>query len=80
MSYNGDVWIKEPGVKETITETDDAYMEEWRSICEAFCKKIGAELLFVNTDNFGYSDKDGNLVHMYADELEQYLKNNKFNN
>ena len=79
FNYNGAVWIKEPGVKETIVESDDKYMEEWRSICEAFCKKIGAKLLFVNTDNFGYSDKDGNLVHMYADELEQYLKNNKFN-
>jgi len=55
----------------------DKYMAEWESICQAFCKKIGAKLLFVNINNFGYEDKDGNLVHMYADELEQYLKNNK---
>lgn len=62
-------------IKNNLDETDDKYMEEWRSICEAFCKKIGAELLFVNTDNFGYMDKDGNTVHMYADELEQFIKN-----
>lgn len=75
IDCNGYPLIKEPGVKETITEADDSYMKEWRSICEAFCKKIGAELLFVNTDNFGYTDKDGNNVHMYADELEQFIKN-----
>lgn len=60
---------------EPLNEADDAYMKEWRSICEAFCKKIGAELLFVNSDNFGYTDKNGNNVHMYADELEQFIKN-----
>lgn len=47
---------------------------EWEEVCKVFCKKIGAELLFVNSDNFGYQDKDGNLVHMYADELAEYLK------
>ena len=59
-----------------IGKEDNAYLE-WYQICEAFCKKIGAELLFVNSDSFGYKDKNGNLIHIYADELEQYLKNNK---
>ena len=64
-------------VEETMTEaTDD---KEWEAVCKKFCEKIGAELLFVNNDNFGYEDKDGNLVHMYASELEQYLKDNKLN-
>lgn len=58
---------------EQITESTDN--EEWKAICKEFCKQIGAELLFVNNDNFGYMDKDGNMIHMYADELEQYLKN-----
>lgn len=52
---------------------------EWEAICKTFCEKIGAELLFVNDDNFGYQTKDGQLVHMYANELEQYLKTNKLN-
>lgn len=56
------------------------YMEEWTAICEAFCKKIGAELLFVNLDNFGYMTKDGQTVHMYADELAEYLNNENKNN
>ena len=62
-------------IKENLKESTDNI--EWKGICQAFCDKIGAELLFVNDDNFGYEDKNGNLVHMYADELEQYLKNNK---
>lgn len=62
-------------ISKPIKESTDN--TEWIEICKAFCKKIGAELLFVNDDNFGYETKDGQLVHMYADELEQYLKNNK---
>ena len=61
-----------------INKEDRAYLE-WYQVCEAFCKKIGAELLFVNSDSFGYEDKNGNLIHMYADELEQYLKTEKQN-
>lgn len=60
--------LKESELKES---TDD---KEWEAVCKAFCKKIGAELLFVNNDNFGYETKDGQLVHLYADELEQMLK------
>ena len=61
-----------------INKEDKNYLE-WHQVCEAFCKKIGAELLFVNSDSFGYEDKNGNLIHMYADELEQYLKAEKQN-
>lgn len=61
-----------------INKEDKNYLE-WHQVCEAFCKKIGAELLFVNSDSFGYEDKNGNLIHMYADELEQYLKTEKQN-
>lgn len=50
-----------------------SYMQEWYQICLAFCKKKVYELLFVNMDNFGYSDRDGNLYHVYADELAEML-------
>lgn len=75
LGWYTDKEIEEYGLVKPLNEADDAYMKEWRSICEAFCKKIGAELLFVNSDNFGYTDKNGNNVHMYADELEQFIKN-----
>ena len=59
--------------KGEITESTND--KDWVDVCKAFCNKIGAELLFVNDSDFGYEDKNGNLVHMYADELEDYLKN-----
>lgn len=64
-------------VMNKLNKADEKYMQEWREVCQEFCNKIGAELLFVNSDNFGYETKDGQLVHMYADELAEYLKNNK---
>jgi len=47
--------------------------KEWEMVCKAYCKKIGAELLFVNDYDFGY-EKDGNMVHIYADELVEILE------
>lgn len=67
-------------IKNNMRRSDSKYMEEWTAICEAFCKKINAELLFVNLDNFGYMTKDGQTVHMYADELAEYLNNENKNN
>lgn len=49
-------------------------MEEWRQVCEAYCKKVNGELLFVNECDFGMQYPDGRLAHIYADELEQILK------
>lgn len=46
---------------------------DWYEICKAFCKKKGYELLFVHSDNFGYSDCGGNLHHVYADKLAEML-------
>lgn len=49
-------------------------MEEWRQVCEAYCKKVNAELLFVNEYDFGLQYQNGQFGHIYADELEQILK------
>jgi len=46
---------------------------EWCEVCEAFAKKVGAQLLFVNGDNFGICYPDGTLAHIYADELAEIL-------
>lgn len=48
--------------------------EEWMRVCEAYARSIEAELLFVNSDNFGICTKDGKLLHIYADELYEILK------
>lgn len=54
--------------------TDDRYMTEWYKICEAYCKKVGAELLFVNEGDFGCEMPDGEFAHIYADELQAILE------
>ncbi len=52
---------------------DDAYMKEWTEVCAAYCKRVGAELLFVNESDFGCEMPNGELRHIYADELEALL-------
>lgn len=51
-----------------------AYMDELKKIAKAYCKKIGAELLFVKEDSFGYMDKNERCIHLYFDELAQILQ------
>lgn len=53
--------------------TDEKYMAEWTQICAAYCKKVNAELLFVNINSFGVQYPDGTLCHIDADELAQIL-------
>lgn len=47
--------------------------KDWEEICQTFCNKIGAELLFVNDTDFGY-DLNGYMVHLYIDELQAILE------
>ena len=53
---------------------DDQYKTEWHRVCEAYCKKVGAELLFVNEGDFGCEMPDGEFAHIYADELQAILE------
>lgn len=48
-------------------------MSEWRSICRAYARKVGAELLFVNENSFGIQTKDGQLQHIDISELYDIL-------
>lgn len=59
-------------MQRTIMYVDEKNMSEWRKICREYCKKIGAELVFVNDYSFGYERK-GQLVHLYVDELAELL-------
>ena len=61
--------------EQLMSEQDRRYMKEWTEICQAYCDKIGAELLFVNQGDFGCSLPSGELQHIYADELEVILAN-----
>lgn len=52
----------------------DKNLQEWFQIYKAFCQKKDYKLLFVNSNDFGYEDKNGGLHHIYADELIDLLK------
>ena len=51
-------------------------MEDWRAICEAFAKKFGYTLLFVNEESCGVELQDGSFKHIYAEELAEILRRN----
>lgn len=53
---------------------DMTMMNEWKEICKEFCRKQNATLLFVNNGSFGMETADGNLHHIYVDELVEILK------
>ena len=59
------------------TNSDAEYKRLWTEVCQAYADRIGAELLFVNSDNFGIETKDGELLHIYADELERILRSGR---
>ena len=48
-------------------------METWEIICKEYAKRVGAELLFVNSESFGIMYSDGSLRHIYIDELKEEL-------
>ncbi|MGN1155991.1 MAG: hypothetical protein ACI4TK_07425 [Agathobacter sp.] len=53
--------------------SDKEYMSEWKAICKAYCKKVGAELLFVNEDSFGCEMPNGEMRHIHYEELADIL-------
>lgn len=57
------------GAKEQIDNPNAKYMKEWTKMCQAYCDKIDAKLLFVNQNHFGCEMPDGELRRIYADEL-----------
>lgn len=59
--------------REQISPSDSQYMKEWTEICQAYCDKVGAELLFVNMSDFGCEMPNGELRHIDADELAVLL-------
>ena len=48
-------------------------MAEWKQICQAYARKVGAKLLFVNESSMGLEYPNGNMKHIYIDELENLL-------
>lgn len=56
-----------------IYKIDENNMGEWKAICKEFAKKTNSTLLFVNDTSLGIEDENGNLRHIYIDELLEML-------
>ena len=52
----------------TVSEKD---MDEWKAICEAFAKKVGAKLVFVNETGCGLELLDGTLWHPTVEDMTE---------
>lgn len=52
---------------------EEKNMSEWKLICKEWCKKNNAKLLFVNSESFGCEMPDGQLKHIYIEELIDIL-------
>lgn len=59
--------------EQLMSDQERKYLTEWTGICQAYCDKVGAELLFVNQGDFGCMMSNGELRHIYADELALIL-------
>lgn len=59
--------------EQLISDQDRKNLKDWSEVCQAYCNKVGAELLFVNQGDFGCQMPNGELRHIYADELAVIL-------
>lgn len=50
-------------------------MKDWEDICNAFAKRVGAKLVFVNDTSCGIEFDNGSFKHILVDEMQEYLKN-----
>ncbi len=54
--------------------TKEQKNEQWHEVCEAFAKKMGAKLVFVNESSCGLEFENGTFKHVYWDEMVEYLE------
>ena len=48
---------------------DEKDMQDWKEICRKWCIRNNAILLFVNNTSFGCEFPNGQMKHIYIDEL-----------
>ena len=63
-------------IDESISGSPES--EEWEAIVKKFVKKAGGEVLYISDNHFGWERPDGSMVKLTARDLENILKNTKF--
>lgn len=66
--------VNESEMRSVYSMSDDQ-MDDWKQICRAFARKVGAKLLFVNNESMGLEFPDGTMKHLYVEDLMDYFKN-----
>lgn len=56
-----------------VQAVSDAQMGDWRAICNAYAKKIGAEVIFVNNTSCGLELANGQFAHIYIEDMAERL-------
>ncbi len=51
-------------------------MNDWNSICRAYAKRVGAEILYVSDTSFGIEYPNGTMVKLRPEDLQEILRKN----
>jgi hypothetical protein len=56
-----------------VPTVSEAQTEDWKAICHAYAKKIGAEVIFVNDCSCGLELSNGQFAHIYIEDMFERL-------
>lgn len=56
-----------------VMTVNESQMEDWKAICNAYAKKIGAEVIFVNECSCGLELSNGQFAHIYIEDMLERL-------
>ena len=56
-----------------VMADNESQMGDWREICNAYAKKIGAEVIFVNNCSCGLELSNGQFAHIYIEDMLERL-------
>lgn len=56
-----------------VPAVSESQMGDWRAICNAYAKRIGAEVIFVNEVSCGLELSDGQFAHIYIADMVERL-------
>ena len=56
-----------------VPTVSEAQMTDWKAICHAYAKKIGAEVVFVNNYSCGLELSNGQFAHIYIEDMVERL-------
>ena len=56
-----------------VPTVSEAQMADWKAICHAYAKRIGADVIFVNNCSCGLELTNGQFTHIYIEDMMERL-------